>query len=74
MNGHGDQGYQTREEGERYFSETTVCNISSFPFRHAKSTWWWLGKNVVCLPYRVVPPRLILTVVGKQIHDELIDL
>ena len=28
----------------------------------------------LCLPYRVVPPRLILSVVGKQIHDELIDL
>ena len=32
----------------------------------------WVRK--LCLPYRVVPPRLILTVVGKQIHDELIDL
>ena len=29
---------------------------------------------MMCLPYRVVPPRLILSVVGKQIHDELIDL
>ena len=32
----------------------------------------WVRK--LCLPYGVVPPRLILTVVGKQIHDELIDL
>ena len=31
-------------------------------------------KMVCNLPYRVVPAGLILTVVGKQIHDELIDL
>ena len=30
--------------------------------------------RMLCLPYRVVPPGLILSVVGKQIHDELIDL
>ena len=29
---------------------------------------------MLCLPYRVVPSRLILTIVGKQVHDELINL
>ena len=34
LNGHGDQGYETREEGERYFSET-VRHFAMFHHSHS---------------------------------------
>ena len=63
-----------RKESDILVRESDSLQYFIIPIPTGKINMVVAELRMLCLPYRVVPPWLILTVVGKQIHDELIDL